>query len=135
MIEYADVQLQVPFDLRVPVNMQLVCTMGMDVDGQSWIPREMLVYDDQQIVFRAMQKEKYIERTRVVPRILSLRIVGLTNRQSFRWQGGSVPQYRWCHWINWIKTLEDAALCVVAHMNKYCGFEVVKPDEAKQKGV
>lgn len=135
MIEYAEVELAMPYDLRIPVSINLVCVMRLDVDGKSWIPGQIFLYDDKQSVFRGMQHERHIEMTRCIPRILSLRVVDLRERQSFRWTDRRVPEYRWCHWINWIRTLELASVKVAEHLACSHSGEIMAKDQAKVKEV
>lgn len=135
MIEFADVELAMPFEMRVPVSMTLVCQMCMDVDGRLWIPDKIFVYDDEQMVFRGMQHERSIERTRVVPRILCLKVVRLGAWQSFRWKDRVNPEYRWCQRINWIRTLETCTEKVALHLIEHCKNEIGERIEAKEKGV
>lgn len=135
MIEFAEVELVMPYGLRIQVRINLVCVMRLDVDGKSWIPDQIFLYDDDQTVFRGMQHEKYVERTRCIPRILSLKVVALRERQSFRWSERRVPEYRWCHWINWIRTLELASAKVAEHIAHNYSNEVAVKEEAKVKGV
>lgn len=92
----------------------VVCQMTLDGFPPRYCPSDIQWCDTGELVFRAMQTDKHMERARITPRVLACEVVADLDSDIFTldWLAGG--RFEWLLKINHVETVER----IVKYLNR-----------------